>query len=66
MTAEAACFMDPQRCPPVLLFTEKDRDIICKHNEARGAAVRALTVLDGEMQQHAALLRSFPDLAGVS
>jgi hypothetical protein len=50
MPAEAGFFMDPQRCPPVLLFTKQERDIICKHNEARGAAILALTVLDAEMQ----------------
>ena len=37
-----------------------------KHNEARGEALLALTVLDAEMQQHGALLRQYPELAGVS
>jgi hypothetical protein len=63
---EGAFFLDATRCPPVLLFTERDRDIVCQHHEARGAAILALTILDAEMQQHAALLRSFPELASVA
>ena len=58
--------MDPQRCPPVLLFTEQDRTIVCKHNEARGAAILALTMLDAEMARLASLTRQFPEIAGVS
>jgi hypothetical protein len=49
-----------------MLFSEQERDVVCKHHEARGAAILALTVLDAEMQRHAALLRQYPEVAGVS
>jgi hypothetical protein len=65
MTSSAAFFTDPQRCPPILLFTEAQRDIVCKHHEARGAALLALTSLDAETSQLAALIRQHPELAGV-
>jgi 2-oxo-4-hydroxy-4-carboxy--5-ureidoimidazoline (OHCU) decarboxylase len=32
----------------------------------RGAAILALTVVAAEMQRHAALLRQYPELAGVT
>jgi hypothetical protein len=66
LTDEGAFFMDPQRCRPVLPFSEQDRLVILKHNEARGAAIVALTVLDAETSQLASLIRQFPELAGVS
>jgi hypothetical protein len=66
LTDEGAFFTDPQQCPPVLLFTETDRLVILKHNAARGEAILALTVLDGETSQLANLIRQFPELAGVA
>jgi hypothetical protein len=66
LTEEGAFFMDPQRCPASLLFTEADREKVCAHNEARGAAILALTVLDGEISQLASLIRQFPELQGVN
>ena len=65
LTEEGAFFMDPQQCPAILLFTEKERIIIREHNEARGAAILALTVLDGETSRLASLIRQYPELQGV-
>ena len=61
LTEEGAFFMDPQQCPAILLFTEKERIIIREHNEARGAAILALTVLDGETSRLASLIRQYPN-----
>jgi hypothetical protein len=65
LTEEGAFFMDPQQCPAILLFTEAERIVIREHNEARGASVLALTVLDGETSRLAALIRQYPELQGV-
>jgi hypothetical protein len=58
MNEEAAFFMDPQCCPSVLLFNEQERDAVCKHHEARGAAILTLTVLDAEPDQRHRELRA--------
>ena len=66
MTSEAAFFMDPTQCPPVLCFSEKERDVICRHHEAKGVAQGALVNWSAIAEQRALLLRESPELVSVA